>query len=107
MSLFNPTNDLATICDLVESITLKRFDTLEEIAIEHALQRPLSIGSVGRKQGEFAAEDSHFRIPVTELPDPPRMGDTIVDSTVREWSVREAQLVVDNSCWVCLCRRLD
>jgi len=107
MPLFDPTQDFSNVCDLVETVTLRRYDTLVEITIPHALQRPLGLSTLNAGSGEIATEDARFRLAVADLDDPPRMGDVIIDSSLREWSVREAQLVVSSSCWACLCRRLD
>ncbi|MDX1961838.1 MAG: hypothetical protein SFX18_01715 [Pirellulales bacterium] len=107
MATFDPTTDLRLVADLQQQVTLRRFDTLVEEVIPHALHRALSLSLLNQVNGMIHGEDARFHL--LELTDiaPPRPNDQIIDAEARRWLIREVQYAVEGSRWSCLCRLIE
>jgi len=104
MPIFDPSSDLTDVCDLTQQVTLRRYDTLFDEIVFHALYRPLGRNASLQSGGEVNTEDARFHLPVAEVAAAPRHHDLILDTASRTWLIREVQLTVAYGTWACLCR---
>lgn len=116
--MFDPSNDLPTVADGLEQVTLLRRGRTPGDAgtvIAHALRRGITGGEAAliasgdvRKQvpsgGQQLADDLVWHLPVAELPEPPRLGDVILDSASRRWTILAVKLATLAARWRCECR---
>lgn len=118
--MFDPTTDLPTIADGVETVTLLRRDDppgAAGVRIERALR--LSIVRhepvVGnryevRRQvdtfGRFTAGDVVWRLATGSLPASPQLGDALLDSAGRRWTILEVERMPLDLGWRCTARDL-
>jgi hypothetical protein len=113
--MFDPSNDLSTVADGLETVTLLRRGRTPGDAgtvIAHALRRAITAGEAAfvasgdvRKQvpsgGQQLADDLVWHLPVVELPEAPRLGDVILDSTGRRWTILAVKLATLAARWRC------
>lgn len=118
--MFDPSDDLSTVADGIESVTLlRRGRTLGDAGtvIGHALRRAITAGEASivntgdvRKHvpsgGRQLADDVVWHLPVAELPDAPRLGDIILDGDARRWTVLSVKLATLGARWRCETRNL-
>ncbi len=118
--MFNPTTDLPTIADGLETVTLLRRDERSGAAgirIERALRLAILraepiVGNryeVRRKVdtfGRFTAGDVVWRLPMDSVPAAPRLGDVLLDSAGRRWTILEVQRPPLDLGWRCTARDL-
>jgi hypothetical protein len=118
--MFDPTDDLVSVADGAEAVTLLRRGRTPGdagTAIAHALRRAITAGEAAiittgdvRKQvpsgGRQLADDVVWHLPVAELPDAPRMGDAILDGDGRRWTILTVKRATLGSRWRCETRDL-
>ncbi len=118
--MFDPTDDLTSVADGTESVTLLRRGRTPGDAgttIAHALRRAITAGEAAivntgdvRKQvpsgGRQLADDLVWHLPVAELPDTPRLGDVILDGDGRRWTILTVKLATLGSRWRCETRNV-
>jgi len=113
--MFDPSDDLASVADGMETVTLlRRGRTLGDAGtvIAHALRRAITAGEAAmvntgdvRKQvpsgGRQLADDLVWHLPASELPDAPRLGDVILDGDGRRWTILAVKLATLGVRWRC------
>ena len=113
--MFDPSNDLSTVADGLETVTLLRRGRTPGDAgtlIAHALRRAITAGEAAvintgdvRKQvpsgGRQLANDLVWHLPVVELPDAPQLGDVILDGDGRRWTILTVKLATLGARWRC------
>jgi len=103
---FDPGDDLAGVADGLEAVTVTRPGSSAATGVAHALRRAVRTSEVKQSEGQYAATDVVWHLPVSELPEAPRLGDVIVDSTDQRWSVLSVQKTTQQVRWRCVCRNL-
>jgi hypothetical protein len=118
--MFDPSTDFADVADGTEAVTLLRRGSIPGDAgtpIAHALRRAVNTSEMAalnssavRKQmttdGQCAANDVVWHLPLVELPAAPRLGDIILDAANRRWTILETKQAVFGSRWRCVARDL-
>jgi hypothetical protein len=118
--MFNPFDDLATVADGLETVTLLRRGRTPGDAgtvIAHALRRAITAGEAAivatgdvRKQvpsgGRQLADDVVWHLPLAELPDAPSVGDAILDGDGRRWTILTVKQTTLGARWRCETRNL-
>lgn len=118
--MFNPSDDLSTVADGTETVTLlRRGRTLGEAGtvIDHALRRAVTAGEATiittgdiRKHvpsgGRQLADDVVWHLPVSQLPDAPRLGDIVLDGDGRRWTILSVKRATLGARWRCETRNL-
>jgi hypothetical protein len=118
--MFDPSDDLSTVADGTETVTLLRRGRTPGDAgtvIANALRRAITAGEAAivsssdvRKQapsgGRQLADDLVWHLPVAELPDAPRLGDAILDGDGRRWTILTVKLATLGARWRCETRNL-
>jgi hypothetical protein len=118
--MFDPTDDLASVADGTEAVTLLRRGRTPGdpgTAIAHALRRAITAGEAAivntgdvRKQapsgGRQLAHDVVWHLPVAELPDAPQVGDAVLDGDGRRWVILTVKLATLGARWRCETRDL-
>ena len=112
---FDPSDDLAAVADGTETVTLLRRGSTTGAAgtvIAHALRRAITAGEATivtsgdvHKQvpsgGQQLADDLVWHLPAAELPDPPRLGDVILDGDGRRWTILVVKRTTLGARWRC------
>jgi hypothetical protein len=116
MSLsFDPSDDLSTVADGTERVTLLRRGSTTGAAgtvIAHALRRAITAGEaaiVNRGDihkhvpsgGVQRADDLVWHLPVAELIEAPRLGDVVLDGEGRRWTVLVVKRATLGARWRC------
>ena len=115
MATFDPTDDLAAVADGTETVTLLRRGSTTGTAgtlIAHALRRAITAGEAAivttgnvHKQvpsgGQQLATDLVWHLPAAELPDPPRLGDVILDGDGHRWTILLVKRATLGARWRC------
>jgi hypothetical protein len=118
--MFDPTNDLSSVADGTEAVTLLRRGRTPGdagTAIAHALRRAITAGEAAivntgdiRKQmpsgGRQLADDVVWHLPVSELAEAPRLGDMILDGDGRRWTILTVKRTTLGARWRCETRDL-
>jgi hypothetical protein len=118
--MFDPSDDLSTVADGTETVTLLRRGRTPGDAgtvIAYALRRAITAGEAAiistgdvRKQapsgGRQLAEDLVWHLPVAELPDAPRLGDVILDGDNHRWTILTVKRATLAARWRCETRNL-
>jgi hypothetical protein len=117
---FDPADDLAAVADGLETVTLLRRGSTPGGAgtvIVHALRRAIvtteatvttaadvhkQVASGGRNK----AADVAWHLPVAELPEPPQLGDWILDSQAQRWVILEIRSTTMGARWRCTARNV-
>jgi hypothetical protein len=119
--MFDPTDDLASVADGIEAVTLLRRGRTPGDAgtvIAHALRRAVTAGEAAivnsgdvRKQvpsgGRQLSDDLVWHLPVAELPDAPQLGDAIRDGDGRRWTILSVKRATLGARWRCETRDLS
>jgi len=117
---FDPTDDLATMLDGAESVTLLRRGSMpgsSGTTIVHALRRAATTREAvirnrydtwkkAPRDGRLTACDVIWHLPADELTDSPRPGDVILDGAGRRWTILDVQLATLSTRWQCTSRDL-
>ena len=113
--MFDPTNDLLTLVDNTEAVTLLRRGSTPGSAgtpIAHALRRAITTAEATLvttadvkkhvpSDGKLLACNLVWHLSVAELPDPPQLGDIILDSDGVRWTVMTVNLTTLGVRWQC------
>jgi hypothetical protein len=98
------TNDLATVADGLESLTLRRANSNVDTSIAHALRRPISKNESANSGGNVLLSDVRFHLPTQELPLAPVANDKLIDDTGQTWNILHVKSATCATRWECLCR---
>jgi hypothetical protein len=112
---FDPSDDLATVSDGMETVTLLRRGSTPGsggTVINRALRRAISAaeaaintsGDVHKNvpsDGQHTAATVVWHLPVAELPVAPRLGDVILDSDGQRWTIVEIKCATLGVRWRC------
>ena len=110
---FDPSTDFQDITDGLETITLDRRGSSDNVTVTAALQRMISTrelratgGSPLSSDGKLQSGDVRWHLPNAQVTTMPRMGDWIEDVSGNRFQI----LMVDNSTlqnrWMCAARNL-
>ncbi|MEN6450361.1 MAG: hypothetical protein ABFC96_07720 [Thermoguttaceae bacterium] len=119
--MFDPINDFAAITDGVEAVTLLRRgrDSGDGgTIVAHALRRAVSTveaaivnrGDVHKNpatDGQCVTAERAWHLPTAELPEPPRLGDVIVDRQGQRWTVMTVKRTTLGARWRCETRNVS
>jgi len=104
--MFDPADDFPRVTDGLVPVTVRRPDGSTVTRVAHALRQTVRVREAQRSQGRYTAADVAWNLPVSELPEPPRPGDVIVDEETRCWTVLETGQLAIHSRWRCVARNL-
>jgi hypothetical protein len=118
--LFNPQHDFAQVVDGTESVRLLRRGSTPGdpgTVIAHALRQAAVVGETtfgnrseihkhADSDAHALAADAEWHLPVEELPDPPQLGDVILDASGCRWTLLEVHEFTCGSRWKCVSRSL-
>jgi hypothetical protein len=113
--MFDPSNDLSTVADNTEAVTLLRRGSTPGSAgtpIAHALRRAVTIDEASivttadvqkrvPSDGKLLAYSLVWHLPVVELPDAPQLGNVILDGDGVRWTVMTVKLATLGVRWQC------
>ena len=105
----DPTSDFSTVCDGLETATLQRRGSTPggpATQIAHALRRSVTTREAAASNGRCTTSDVTWHLPVAELPEPPGLGDMLLDADGQRWTVLEVQCTTLGSRWRCVTRSL-
>ena len=100
----NIANDLVTVADGLEALTLRPAASNVETQIAHALRRPVSKNESASSGGSVLLSDVRFHLPVVELPLAPAADDKLIDAAGQIWSILHVKSATCATRWECLCR---
>jgi hypothetical protein len=110
---FDPTADFADITDGLEAVTVQRRGTSATVAVANALQRAVTTqesfistdGSTPAASfGKITSADTVWHLPIEEIATSPRVGDVIIDSASKYWTVLLVAEQTLTARWRCTCR---
>lgn len=104
--MFDPGDDFPSVADGLEAVTLMRLDAADGIPVAHALRQAIHTREAERSQGRYTAADAGWSLPASEIPEPLRPGDAIVDAVGQRWTVLEISQLAHRSRWRCVARNL-
>jgi hypothetical protein len=104
--MFDPSDDLASVADGLEAVTVARRGSSASTAVAHALRQALRTREAERSQGRYTAGDVVWQLPVSELSEPPRPGDILLDAGGHRWTVLDVSQAALASRWRCVARNL-
>jgi len=103
---FNPSDDFASIADGLGPVTLTRPGGSLTVEIEHALCRALRRAEADESGGRYTTTDVVWHLSAAELPEPPRVGDVLVDAQHERWTLLSVRRVTLGGRWQCVGRNL-
>jgi len=103
---FDPSDDFAGVVDALQSVTVRRPGCSDSTAVTHALCRAIRTREAEQSDGRYTASDVAWHLPASELADPPRPGDVIVDGNAQRWTVLDVQQTTLQNRWRCVSRNL-
>lgn len=103
---FDPTTDFQTVADALQPVTVGRPGSSEVAEVAQALRRGVTTREAQRSAGRLTAADVAWHLPAAELPEPPALGDVILDAGGRRWTVLQVQRATLDGRWRCLARDL-
>jgi hypothetical protein len=104
---FDPTADFATIVDRTEDVVLTRSESLATVAIGGALRIEVTEQEAGTSGGKYTRNDVRWSLAAQQLPEPPRLGDTMTDGDSVVWTILEVELTRSASRYECVTRRVS
>jgi len=104
--MFDPSGDLANVADGLEAVRVTRRGSSVSTTVAHALRQAVRTREAQRSQGRYTAGDVVWHLPASELTEPPRPGDILVDAGGHRWTVLEAGQAALASRWRCVARDL-
>ena len=103
---FDPSTDFEDITDGLEAVTLNRRGSSSNVAIEKALQRAVTTSEVAASDGQYTQGDVRWHLPIAEVADTPKIGDSIVDAAGDDWVIMTVQDATLSSRWRCVSRNV-
>ena len=103
---FDASGDLAAVADQLEAVTLRRRGGGPAIEIEHALRRAVSAKEIDGSGGKLAVGDLTWHLPAAEAQPAPQIGDVVVGSDARRWTILELVQSSHSGRWRAACRDL-
>ncbi|HEY1065910.1 MAG TPA: head-tail adaptor protein [Pirellulales bacterium] len=103
---FDPTGDLETIADGLETLTYEPLDGDAE-TVSAALRRGVSKREAEASAGVVSRSDVKFRLPTSELSDEPALGAAFIDAAGVRWTILSVAREVLGACWSCVVRNLE
>ncbi len=104
--MFDPSDDFPSVADGLEAVTVTRLGSLAATAVAHVLRQAVHTREAERSQGRYTAADVAWNLPASEMPEPPRPGDAIIDAAGQRWTVLEVSQVTLRNRWRCVARNL-
>jgi hypothetical protein len=83
-----------------------RLGGADAIAVAHALRQAIHTREAERSQGRYTTADVGWSLPASEIPEPLRPGDAIVDAAGQRWTVLEVSQLSHRTRWRCVTRNL-
>lgn len=103
---FHPGEDLIGVADGLEAVVLLRPGSSWQLAVPHALYRPVKTREAAPADGWYTTSDVSWHLPVNEVADWPRLGDVIRDRRGRRWTILAVRLLAQGTRWRCIGRDL-
>jgi len=103
---FDPRDDFTNVVDGLQPVTLLRPGSFESTSVKHALRRSIRTREAQPADGQYTASDVAWHLPDSEVSDPPRPGDLIVDSQMRRWTILRVRQATLGGRWRCVARDL-
>lgn len=102
---FDPSTDFELVLDGWEAVALRRRGG-DTTPIRRALRGAARTEAAAAGEGNSTRDAILWRIPQSECPEPPRLGDAIVDTAGNFWTVLELRDANALGRWDCSCRNL-
>ena len=103
---FDPSTDFEDITDGLQAVTLNRRGSSSNVAVAKALQRAVTTSEVAASDGQYTQGDVRWHLPIAEVADAPKIGDSIVDAAEDYWEVMTVQLATLSKRWLCVSRNV-
>ena len=103
---FDAGDDLADVADGLAQVTVTRPGSSDSTEVAHALRRMVKVREIRELDGHYRASDVTWHLPVSEMTSRPRLGDVIIDTAGRRWTVLDVREATVGSRWRCVCRDL-
>jgi hypothetical protein len=84
---FSTEGDFAAIVDGSESVTLKRRESAETVAVARALRHSSNTEEAEESGGHVARHDVLWQFGWDDAANPPRVGDSIIDAAGGSWTI--------------------
>jgi len=104
--MFDPRDDFASVTDALEAVTIRRAGSSAAMEVAHALRQAIRTREAERSEGRYTAHDVVWHLPASEVSEPPRPGDAIVDADAERWTVLQVAQATLQSRWRCVARNL-
>jgi hypothetical protein len=102
----DPSHDFCDVVDRLEAVAVTRPGSSIRVPVAHALRQAVRTREAEASAGRYTASDVAWHLPAAELPEPPRLGDAIVDGEGQSWTVLDVRLTTLGSRWRCVARNL-
>ena len=110
---FDSSNDFADVVDGLETATLKRRGSSDDVTVAGALRRSVTVREARVRNrydtwkhvsgdGRSTASDLVWHLPAAGLSDPPLPGDVILDGDAQRWTILQSQLAAQTARFVCV-----
>lgn len=103
---FTPGDDFVAVTDGMSSVTLTQSQGSLSVEVMHALHRAMETKEAKQSGGRYTVNDVVWHLPASELPEPPRLGDLLVDAQGQRWTILQVQAATQGSRWRCVARNL-
>lgn len=103
---FAPNDDFLDVVDDLQPVTVTRPGSSTTYDVTHALRRAVTVREAEASAGRYTSGDVAWHLPAVQVPDPPRLGDVIVDGGGGRWTVLAVGQMALDSRWRCVTRDL-
>jgi hypothetical protein len=79
---------------------------VDAIPVARALRQAIHTREAECSQGRYTAADAGWSLPASEIPEPLRPGDVIIDAAAQRWTVLEVSQLSHRTRWRCVTRNL-
>lgn len=103
---FDPSTDFQDITDGLETVTLDRRGSSDNVTVTAALQRKIATTEVVASDGKLRSGDVRWHLPRAQVTTTPRLGDWIEDAAARRWQILQVDDATLQNRWMCAARDL-
>jgi len=104
--MFDPSDDFAAVIDGLASVVVVRPGTSARTEVAHALRQAVRTRQSEQSRERPATADVVWHLPASELSEPPRLGDVILDADGVRWTILDVRQTMLGTRWRCVARNL-